>query len=366
MTESIEYAVIGAGVVGLAIARALAIAGKDVIVLEETDATGTVTSARNSEVIHAGLYYPTGSMKARLCVRGKNMLYDYLSSRGINHERCGKIVVAKNDEEIGLLRALEKTAQKNGVDGIRRLTGEDARSLEPNLTCEAAILSPTTGIFDTHAYMLSLQGEAESMGAVFVLLSPVTGGRATDDGVILSVGGADPMELTCRHVVNSSGLGAQAIAASIEGFPAETIPQRFLAKGNYFNFNGKMPFQHLVYPVPGTASLGLHYTHDLGGQGRFGPDVEWVDEIEYTVDPKRVDLFTHSIKRYWPGLDETALQPAYSGIRPKIQPPGTPAMDFIIQGKSVHGVDGLVNLYGIESPGLTSSLAIAEEVLSLF
>lgn len=366
MTETVDCVVIGAGVVGLAMARALAMAGREVIVLEAEDAIGTVTSSRNSEVIHAGIYYPEGSLKARLCRAGRDRLYGYLGEHGIDHARCGKLVVATTEAELEPLRAVERKARANGVEDIRWIGAPDAIGMEPALTCVAALISPSTGILDSHAYMLSLQGEAEDHGAAVAFLSPVTGGRADGGSIVLDVGGEQPTALACRAVVNCAGLGAQAVARSIAGVPPQTVPPLHYAKGNYFTLAGRAPFEHLVYPVPGSASLGLHYTRDLGGQGRFGPDVEWVDAIDYQVDPGRADAFYAAIRRYWPELPDGTLNPGYSGIRPKLQAPGEPAADFVFQGPETHGVDGLVNLFGIEFPGLTASLALADAVVEGF
>lgn len=362
MSESVDCAIIGAGVIGLAVARTLARAGREVVILEAAEAIGTATSSRNSEVIHAGLYYPEGSLKALLCRRGRDMLYRYLAERGIEHRRCGKLIVATEESELARLDAVERRARGNGVDDIRRLSAADAYALEPELYGVAALLSPSTGILDSHGYLLSLQGEAEESGAVLALRCPVIGGQAGESGIVLSTGGADPMTLNCRAAINAAGLGAQAVAASIAGIPPATVPPLHYAKGNYFSLTGRAPFRRLIYPVPGTASLGVHYTCDLACQARFGPDVEWVDRIDYRVDPERAAGFYASIRRYWPALADGALQPAYAGVRPKIQAPGEPAADFVIQDAAVHGVRGLVNLYGIESPGLTASLAIAEAV----
>jgi len=362
MSERVDCIVIGAGVIGLAVARALALAGREVVILEAESAIGTATSSRNSEVIHAGLYYPPGSLKARMCVEGRRRLYAYLIEHGIEHRRCGKLICATAPDQIEALCALEARARGNGVDDLRWLDADEARAMEPALACVAAVLSPSTGILDTHAYMLSLQGEAEEHGAVVAFQSPVVGGRAVADGVEMEVGGEAPMWLRARHVVNASGLGAQAVAASIVGVHSESVPPLHYAKGNYFHLTGRPPFSRLIYPVPGTASLGVHYTVDLGGQGRFGPDVEWVPHIDYDVDPARGERFYAAVRQYWPDLPDGALQPGYSGVRPKLQAPGEPPADFVIQGPEVHGVDGLVNLFGIESPGLTSSLAIADEV----
>ncbi len=365
MAETVECAVIGAGVVGLAIARAVALAGREVVVLEAAEAVGTVTSSRNSEVIHAGLYYPEDSLKARLCRRGRDMLYAYLAEHGIAYRRCGKLIVATEEGELDRLADVERRARAAGVDDVFRLSAAEARALEPELRCIAALASPSTGILDSHAYMLSLQGEAEDRAAVIAFMSPVHGGVVRGAGIELAVGGEEPARLLCRTVVNAAGLGAQTVAAAIRGVPPETIPPLHYAKGNYFALSGRPPFDRLIYPVPGPASLGTHFTRDLGGQGRFGPDVEWVRSLDYAVDPARAASFYDSIRRYWPALADGALQPAYAGIRPKIQAPGEPACDFVIQGADAHGVPGLVNLYGIESPGLTASLAIAETVLAL-
>ena len=366
MTESIDYAVIGAGVIGISVAGALAAKGMETIILEAESAFGTGISSRNSEVIHAGIYYAPGSLKARLCVRGNKMLYAYCASHGINHRRCGKLIVATCADDESALDDLAAKAEQNGVDGLKRLDGAEAMALEPNLHCRMALLSPSTGIIDAHALMLSLLGEAEEHGAVIAYNSPVTGGDGGGDGkIILHVGGSHPMDLTCGVVINCAGLGSQAVAASIKGVPPASVPPRHLAKGNYFYLPGRPPFSRLIYPAPTGASLGMHYTMDLGGQARFGPDLEWIDEEDYTVNPDRAEAFYDAIVRYWPGLTRASLQPGYAGIRPKVQAPGEPAADFIIHGPEVHGVKGLVNLFGIESPGLTASLAIAEKVAEM-
>ncbi len=364
-TESVDCVVIGAGAVGLACARALALAGREVVVLEAADAIGAGISARNSEVIHAGIYYARASLKAKLCVAGRDMLYRYCGERGIETRRCGKLIAAAGDAERPALERLLKAAAVNGVDDIVALSGREARAMEPELECAAALLSPSTGIFDTHGYMLALQGDAEDRGAVLALNSPVTGGETGAGGIVLETGGDTPARLACRSVVNSAGLDATAIAATLDGLPAKTIPRRYLAKGNYFTLAGGAPFARLIYPVPEPGGLGVHYSVDMGGQAKFGPDVEWVEEIDYDVDPGRAAKFYAAIRRYWPGLADGALRPAYSGIRPKLAPPGAPARDFVIQGPAIHGIPGLVNLYGIESPGLTASLAIAEQVARL-
>ncbi|MFO1127774.1 MAG: NAD(P)/FAD-dependent oxidoreductase [Rhodospirillales bacterium] len=354
---------IGAGVVGLAVARALATAGREVVVLEAAGEIGSVTSSRNSEVIHAGLYYPEGSLKARLCRRGRDLLYPYLAERHIDYLRCEKMVVATSESEIPVLRGIEARARANGVEDLRWLTKAEAEALEPEVACVAALLSPSTGIFDSHAYMLSLQGDAEASGAVFAFHAPVVGGAIEAGTIRLEVGGPAPASITCRIVVNAAGLGAQGVATAM-GLPAALVPPLYYAKGSYFSFFGRPPFRRLVYPVPDEASVGLHYTRDLAGQGRFGPDVEWVETIDYDVDGKRAERFYAAIRRFWPGLPDGALQPGYAGIRPKLQRPGTPPLDFAIHGAETHRVPGLVNLFGIESPGLTSSLALAEEVVA--
>jgi L-2-hydroxyglutarate oxidase LhgO len=363
--DKVECIVIGAGVVGLAIARRLAQAGREVIVLEAADAIGTVTSSRNSEVIHAGIYYPAGSLMARFCVAGKHALYDYCRARGIPHRNSGKLIVATRPEEITKLQAIKAHAEANGVDDLRVLSGAEARALEPQLSCEAALLSPSTGIVDSHSYMLSLRGEAEAAGAAFAFLAPLTRGRVTADGFEIEVGGDAPMMLSCDMLINSAGLSAPAIARSLDGMPLDLIPPAYLAKGCYFSCSAKAPFSHLIYPVPEPGGLGVHLTLDLAGQARFGPDVEWVDHIDYTVDPARGEKFYPAIRRYWPALPDGALMPSYSGMRPKIVPPAVAVQDFMIQGPQAHGVRGLINLFGIESPGLTSSLAIAEYVADM-
>ncbi|KZD24974.1 NAD(P)/FAD-dependent oxidoreductase [Tardiphaga robiniae] len=363
--DKVECVVVGAGVVGLAIARRLAEAGREVIVLEAADAIGTVTSSRNSEVIHAGIYYPAGSLMARLCVAGKQALYDYCRDRGIPHRNSGKLIVATRPEEIAKLASIKAHAEANGVADLKQLSGTGARALEPALACEAALLSPSTGIVDSHSYMLSLRGEAEAAGAAFAFLAPLERGRVTADGFELDVGGEAPMTLSCDMLINSAGLSATAIARMLDGMPLDLIPPAYLAKGCYFSCNAKAPFSRLIYPVPEPGGLGVHLTLDLAGQARFGPDVEWVDHIDYTVDPARGERFYPAIRRYWPSLPDGALMPSYSGMRPKIVPPAVAVQDFMIQGAQTHGVPGLINLFGIESPGLTSSLAIADYVAEM-
>lgn len=362
--DRIDCAVIGAGVVGLAVARALALAGREVVVLEAEGAIGTGTSSRNSEVIHAGLYYPKNSLKAHFCVHGRQVLYQYCTERAIPHRRCGKLIVASEENQIPALRAIADKGRDNRVDDLAWMTGDAARALEPALRCVAALHSPSTGIIDSHALMLSLQGDAEDRGAAIAFHSPVIGARIGAE-IILEVGGAQRTTLACRAVVNSAGLGAPDLARGFQGLDPARVPPSFLAKGNYFTLAGKAPFTHLIYPIPEPGGLGVHLTLDLGGQARFGPDVQWVDKIDYSVDPARGQGFYAEIRRYWPELEDGALLPGYCGIRPKISGPGEPAQDFLIEGPAAHGIPGLVNLFGIESPGLTSCLALGEHVAGL-
>ncbi|MFH1603921.1 MAG: NAD(P)/FAD-dependent oxidoreductase [Pseudomonadota bacterium] len=363
MTEKVDCIVIGAGVVGLACARALALAGREVIVLETAGSIGTETSSRNSEVIHAGIYYPRGSLKAECCVKGRQLLYRYCEERGVAHRRCGKLIVATEAAHIAALRGIQAQAAANGVDDLRLLTEKEAKAMEPALRCVAALLSPSTGIIDSHGLMLAYQGEAESHGTVLALHSPVAGGAVEAGGIMLEVGGAEPMRIFARTVINSGGLYAQRVAAGLAGFPRDKVPPTHYAKGTYYSLSGRSPFSHLVYPVPEAAGLGVHLTLDLAGQARFGPDVEWIDEIDYDVDLRRAGGFYQAIRDYWPGLKDGQLAPGYVGIRPKLGGADTPASDFVIQGPAEHGVPGLVNLFGIESPGLTASLALAEHVI---
>ena len=362
MSERIDTLVVGAGVIGLACARALARRGHEVVILERHAAFGTEVSARNSEVIHGGLYYPTGSRKARLCVAGRAMLYEYCAARGIAHRRCGKLVVATAAEQAEKLEALRAQGIANGVDGLRLLTRAEARALEPRLECAAALLSPDTGIVDSHGLMLSLLGEAEAAGAMLALRSPLLRGRAGPGEFVLETGGVEPMTLLARRLVNAAGLAAPAVAAALDGLPRQHVPRAWHAKGNYYALAGRAPFSRLVYPLPEPGGLGVHLTLDLGGQARFGPDVEWVETPDYAVDPARADGFYAEVRRYWPELPDHALAPAYAGVRPKLSGPGEPPADFRIDGTSEHGIGGLVNLFGIESPGLTACLAIADEV----
>ena len=363
--ERVDCIVIGAGVIGLAVARRLALTGREVVILEAEEAIGTHTSSHNSEVIHAGIYYTPGSLKAKLCVQGRPALYRYCEDHGVAHRRCGKLIVAASEEQHPALEKLLAQAQANGVGDLQRLTRAQARVLEPELHCVAALLSPSTGIIDSHGLMLAYQGDAEAHAGAIALKSPVESGAVTGDGIELHVGGAQPMRIRARVLVNSAGLHAQRTAASLQGLPAAHVPPCYYAKGNYYSLGTRSPFSRLVYPVPEAAGLGVHLTLDLAGQARFGPDVEWVETIDYGVDPRRADVFYREIRRYWPRLADGALQPAYSGIRPKIQAPGEPARDFLIEGPEHHGVPGLVNLFGIESPGLTASLAIADHVHEL-
>ena len=363
--EDVDCVVVGAGVVGIAVARALALAGREVIVLEAAEGIGTETSSRNSEVIHAGIYYPKDSLMAGFCVRGRRMLYAYCDERGVPYRRCGKLIVATSAEENDRLAGIKARAEANGVEGMHLLDAADARAMEPNLACTAALLSESTGILDSHAYMLALQGDAEENGALLVFHSPVLGGRVAGERIELDVGGEETTTLRCRLAVNSAGLHAPALARGIAGMPSQMVPHEYYAKGNYFSLAGRSPFSRLIYPVPVPGGLGVHLTIDLGGQARFGPDVEWVERLDYDVDPSRADGFYAAVRRYWPGLRDGALLPGYSGIRPKIVPRGAPGQDFVIQGPAAHGVPSLVNLFGIESPGLTAAIAIAEHVAEL-
>jgi L-2-hydroxyglutarate oxidase LhgO len=364
---SLEHAqadavVVGAGVVGLAVARALAQAGREVLVLEKEDAIGTGISSRNSEVIHAGIYYAKDSLMARFCVAGRRALYAYCESHGVPYRRCGKLIVAADDAERERLNGIAERALANGVEDMRVLSAAEAIALEPNLSAAGALLSPSTGIIDSHALMLSYLGEAEDRGAMLALNAPVQRVGRSPQGLSVMVGGTTPMQLDCRLLVNAAGLYATEIASRIDAMPADRIPTTYYAKGNYYSLIGRSPFSRLIYPVPVPGGLGVHITLDLAGQARFGPDVEWIESIDYAVDPRRADSFYAAVRRYWPGLKDGALVPAYAGIRPKIVPQGAPGQDFVIQTPAEHGVTGLINLFGIESPGLTSSLAIAEHV----
>jgi L-2-hydroxyglutarate oxidase LhgO len=368
--DKVDAVVIGAGVVGLAVGRALARRGLETLVLERETSIGTGVSARNSEVIHAGLYYPTDSLKARLCVSGRKLLYAHCLTHNVAHKRCGKLLVATGPEQLDSLRALAAKAAANGVDDLRWLTRSEALALEPELECEAALLSPSTGIVDSHALMLSLQGDLEQGGGMLALCSTVQRLRQARAGWELDVL-ADGLEMTLQAglVVNAAGLWAPGLAQQTAGLDAAYRPQAYYSKGNYFSLAGRAPFGRLIYPLPQTAGLGVHLTLDLAGQARFGPDVQWLDDIsspaqvDYQVDPVRSEVFYAAVRRYWPGLPDDSLQPAYSGVRPKINAASEPTADFHMDGPAIHGLPGLVNLLGIESPGLTSCLAIADEVL---
>jgi L-2-hydroxyglutarate oxidase LhgO len=360
--DEVECVVVGAGVIGLAVARALALGGREVLVVERAATIGFETSSRNSEVIHSGIYYPAGSLKARSCVSGRERLYAYCRERGIAPARLGKLIVAADETELAGREAIAASARGNGVDDLEWLSAGAARRLEPTLRCAAALYSPSTGIVDSHALMLGFQSDAESAGAVVVLRTPVLSGRIKDAGFELAIGGADPARLWCRILVNAAGLHAPALARRLDGVPPETVPPAYFCRGVYFTLAGRAPFRHLGYPVPTPGGLGVHVTLDLAGQARFGPDVEWISTIDYAVDPARGGAFYAAIRNYWPGLPMAPSIPANAGIRPKISGPGEPAADFLVQGTEAHGVPGLVNLYGIESPGLTASLALADAV----
>lgn len=362
--DRVDCTVIGAGVIGLAIARRLALAGREVLVIDAAYGIGTETSSRNSEVIHAGIYYPKGSLKARLCVKGRDQLYAYAAERGIGHERLGKLIVATSDEQKDKLHRIRQAAESCNVHDLVLLDQRAARTLEPELACVAALHSPSTGIIDSHALMLSYQGDAEAHGAAFAFETKVTGGEVTSEGIVLRAATPDGTgyEFLSQIVVNAAGLGAQDVADKLSGFPLQHIPPLTFARGCYFTLSGKAPFSRLIYPVPVDGGLGVHLTLDLAKQARFGPDVEWIDHVDYTLDERRGQNFYADIRRYWPALADGRLQPGYTGIRPKLSKKGEPAADFVISGPADHGIAGLVNLFGIESPGLTASLAIADEV----
>ncbi len=361
--DRIECIVVGAGVVGLAIARRLAAEGREVFILEAEDRIGTGVSSRNSEVLHAGIYYAAGSLKAELCVAGQRALYAYCGARGVAHQRCGKLIVATAPEEVAALRGVQARARANGVE-LAWLEAAQAQELEPQLRCAAALHSPGTGIVDGHGLMKALLQDAEDGGAILALKSPVTGGRAVPGGIEVAVGGAEPTRILASRVYNCAALGAQALAGAIAGAGQGPVPPLHLSKGNYFALPGPAPFSRLVYPVPSSDWLGVHLTLDLAGQARFGPDEEWVEALDYRVDPDRAQAFYGTVRRYWPALPDGALQPAYCGVRPKLSGPGGAARDFVIQGEAEHGVRGLVNLFGIDSPGLTACLALADRVVA--
>jgi L-2-hydroxyglutarate oxidase LhgO len=361
-----DAAIVGAGAVGLAIGQALAHRGQSVVILETSSGIGQGVSSRNSEVIHAGLYYPTGSLRAELCIAGRRHLYRFLQTHGVAHEKCGKLIVAVTESEIPRLEALARQGAQNGVEGLLWLTGAEARALEPNLSAVAAVFSTETGILDSHGYMLALLGDIEARGGVAALRAPFLSARPISaGGFAVSAGGDDPADFSASRLVISAGLGAQAAARAIAGYPAETIPRLHFGKGVYFKLSGAAPFERLVYPLPISGALGTHYTRDLGGQGRFGPDLEFTSAETYDIDPARSSAFEQAIRRYWPALPADALQPDYGAIRPKLHGPGEPQPDFRIDGPERHGIPGLVALFGIESPGLTSSLAIGECVASM-
>ena len=362
--ESLDCVVIGAGVVGLAVARALALAGREVVVLEAEPGTGRHTSSRNSEVIHAGLYYPTGSLKARLCVAGRQALYTYLAERNVPHRRIGKLLVAVREGEIATLERIRALGEANGVGDLVSLSAEDVRALEPAVVVARGVFSPSTGILDSHALMHALETDLKAARGNVVLSSPVTAGEVEDGRITLDVGGADPIRVRCKAVVNAAGLHAPSVARALRGLDARFVPREHFARGHYFVLARPSPFEHLVYPMPAPGALGIHVTLDLAGRARFGPDISWTPEVSYAFDEQRAPSFYDAIRRYYPALADGDLEPGYVGIRPKIVPEGAPAADFVIQGPEVHGVPGLVNLFGIESPGLTASLAIAGEVAS--
>ena len=363
--QSVDVIVVGAGVVGLAVARALALGGREVVVLERNDRIGEETSSRNSGVIHSGIYYPPGSLKASLCVRGRELLYGYCAERQIAHARVGKIVVAQSDQ-LAALRALYERGIRNGVTDLQWLTASEVQTLEPQVRCASALLSPSSGIIDVHQYLVGLWGDLERAAAVVVFRCEMQSARPTADGMEVTVrSGSETSTLGCRWMINSAGLHAVALLSQIESYPAGLLRRPYLAKGNYFTCRGGKPFSRLVYPMPNEAGLGVHATLDMDGSTRFGPDVEWIDEIDYDVDAARVEMFYAAVREYWPSIPPGSLQPAYAGIRPKLTGPDGKAADFVIEGPATHCVPGLVNLLGVESPGLTASLAIGEHVARL-
>jgi L-2-hydroxyglutarate oxidase LhgO len=364
MADRIDCVVVGAGVVGLSVARALALAGREVFLLEAEGHPGTITSARNSGVIHAGLYYAPGSFKARFCVAGNRAMYDYCRARGVEHHNCGKLIVANGADEEQVLAHLLERARENDVPGVRMVAAAEAHELEPEVRCTAALHCPTSGIVDQHPYMLALQGDMENAGGTLVCDCKVESLARLADGWLIRTGGSAAAELEARFVVNSAGLGAVDLLNRIEGYPVQKIPVMHLGRGNYFTVAERSPFRHLIYPLPHAAGLGIHATLDLGKRVRFGPDVEWIDHVDYSVNAARAPLFYDAIRRYWPRLADGALMPDYTGIRPKLHGPGEPQPDFRIESAAEHGLPGLVNLLGIESPGLTSSLAIGDYVAS--
>jgi L-2-hydroxyglutarate oxidase LhgO len=361
-----QVLVIGAGVVGLAIARQAALAGHDVIVAEATGGIGNGVSSRNSEVIHAGMYYPTGSLRAKHCVRGRRMLYDFCTSHGVPNKKVGKLIVAVDEKQTAKIEGIAKQGEINGVEGLEFLGGNAARAMEPALNCVAALLSSETGIIDSHGFMLALEGDLEDRGGMIAFNTRIERLTPAASGWDVAFGGAESGTLTVDAVVNSAGLGAQTIARATESYPPARVPRLVLAKGNYFGFMGKPAFSHLIYPAPVEGGLGTHVTLDMAGRMRFGPDVEWIEAEHYDVDPKRAESFYASVRTYFPALPDNSLVPDYCGIRPKLTGKGEPAADFIIDGPAAHGLPRLVHLFGIESPGLTSALSIAEDVVGQF
>jgi L-2-hydroxyglutarate oxidase LhgO len=368
--DKLDCVVVGAGVVGLAVAREMALQGHETVLLEREASFGTISSSRNSEVIHAGIYYPKDSLKAKLCVEGNRMLYEYCRDHQVGTQRYGKLIVASDPQQVDDLHGIFYRAQQNGAREISLITAKEANALEPDLRVAAAIWSKTTGIVDSHAYMLSLLGGFEDAGGMVAYLSPLNHARAIPGGFELEVGGADAMQLQTKYLINCAGMSAPAVAQRIEGIPTEHIPTAYFAKGNYFSLAGKSPFQHLIYPVPEPGGLGVHLTLDMAGQAKFGPDVEWLeieseDQINYSVDPMRGERFYAAIRQYWPDLKDGSLQADYSGVRAKIVSKDQPAGDFRIDGPNEHGIEGLYNFFGFESPALTSSLAIAKYLKGL-
>ena len=366
ISTDFDAIIAGAGVIGLAVARAMARAGSSVIVLDKADRAGTETSSRNSEVIHAGIYYPEGSLKAKFCVKGRAQLYEYCKSHGVETNRLGKIIAATSPEEETKLQSIKALAEANGVDDLQWLTPADVAALEPELRCTRALFSPSTGIVDAQGYMLALQAEAESLGAIFSFRTSFRAAAKQDGAFIVSATSADDevAEISAKYLFNCAGHGAHAAATSIRDFAAATLPPRYLAKGNYCSLAGKSPFRHLIYPVPVSGALGIHATLDLAGAVRFGPNIEWIDAFDYALPDRLPETFAAAIKTYWPNVADHMLSPSYCGIRPKIHGPDAGFADFKIQDASEHGMPGLVNLFGIESPGLTSSLAIADHVVA--
>lgn len=362
MIEKVDAVVVGAGVVGLAVARKLALSGLEVVLLESAAAAGTETSSRNSGVIHAGIYYPRGSLKAKLCLRGRELLYDYCDRCGIPHQRTGKLIVATSESQELTLEALARQGKENGVDDLESLSVAQIARMEPEVKARSALYSPSTGIVDSAALMLSYTGDLESAGGILALNAPLNSAQLRPDGFRLDIGGSAPMLLDTELLINSTGLQMAQTLANMEGFPQHLIPALYYARGNYFALSGRSPFSHLVYPVPEAGGLGIHATLDLAGQLRFGPDVEWISDIDYQVSSDRLDAFYHAIATYYPAIERARLTPDYAGIRPKLSAPGEAAADFMIQCEDSHGIAGLINLLGIESPGLTASLALAEAV----